>query len=355
MNKKGLWSLTMTILLLSTSLMFNNCAPQFEMKDSNQASSGTVIPVGSNDLAGQIPSFQFGEPLTRQKVELLNPTLGSIIESYLTADPSLSKAIAITYDNLGVFGFYDYNQGESSAIEYAISMCNARYQKKCVLLSKNNTFNLDSNQLIEIRNQNGSSGSESQAQVNQEFSAETMSFLRGHNFVSNYLGVASNKAIALSWKGTLHALWSEQSTQEEISRAVVESCQIQSQSRCILLAEGNKYVWDYKSHSMKWTLPLKGSKLTLPVTSIPSIVSFNQQVFEEQYLAPLSRGGRAILIMVPGRELLARSVEMNSAETREQMIEILTQACRDRYPDTRDQCLLFTHDLDVVWDITQQN
>jgi len=354
------------VILLSsvvTSTFFTNCADQ-ESYDS--ASAGTAIDDNASfDLPGNtdIPSntdlpqgqvgFSEGEVISKAKLALINSRLDAFFDNYFNANPNLPKAIAITYDYQGVFGFYNYSiNSEASAEEYAISVCNARYQKKCVILVGGNMFKISSKQLAVIRNQNGSSGRETQARPGQPFTESNFSFLRGSEFVRNYINNTRFKAMALSWNGHLYALASQED-QSRTSRATLEYCQIQSQYRCVLIAEGNTYVWDYMRHQLNWTLPKAGDSISAGATYLPSVPRrLNRDAFQNRYLATVMNGGKGMIMIVPGKQVFARTTPAGSTETREQMIANLQNSCREQYPENgRDKCLLFAENLEVIWNL----
>jgi len=350
------------VILLSsvvTSTFFTNCANQFNLESNNSASPGTVIDdnasfdlPGNTDLPQGQVDFSEGEVISKAKLALINSRLDAFFDNYFNANANLPKAIAITYDYQGVFGFYDYSiNSEESAEEYAISVCNARYQKKCVILVGGNMFKISSKQLAVIRNQNGSSGRETQARPGQPFTESNFSFLRGSEFVRNYINNTRIKAMALSWNGHLYALWS-QDDQSSTSRATLEYCQIQSQYRCVLIAEGNTYVWDYMRHQLNWTLPKAGDSISTGATYLPSFTGLNRDAFQNLYLATVMNGGKGMIMIVPGREIFARTTPAGSTETREQMMANLQNSCRQKYPENgRDKCLLFAENLEVIWNL----
>jgi hypothetical protein len=363
MRGQTIWYTIILVSFFIISTFFTNCASQFNIEPVNSASVGRTIdsqdsphfpnnfPNGS-DQPQDLVDFREGEVITKSKLASINPRLEAFFDNYFSADSLKQKAIAVTYDYQGVFGFYGYNLGVDSAIEYAISVCNARYQKKCVLLVNGNMFKISSAQLRLIKNQNGSAGSETQARLNETFTEGNFSFLRGHEFVRNYINATGLKAMALSWNGNLYSLRSSQSDQASVSRATVELCQIESQFRCVLIAEGNTYAWDYTRHRFNWTLLKAGDDLPNPLNFLPSITNFNPSSYQTLYLNTILNGGKGMIMIVPGKEVFARTTQPGSTETREQMMSALQNSCREKYPENgKDKCILFSENLKVVWNL----
>jgi hypothetical protein len=142
------------------------------------------------------------------------------------------------------------------------------------LLVTRNEFAIYSNNLLNIKQLNGLAGSESQARAGQSFNANNFSFLRGHT---------------------------------------VESCQSQSETLCVLIAEGDRYTWDYRNHRMIWNLQGEGDSLSTKLDWAPSITNFSQENAQNLYASVL-------------------------------------QTCQEKYPRTSsDKCLVFAYDLEVVW------
>ena len=341
-------------LSLALVLMFNNCSAGGGNKDSGTVMNSSNSP--DNNSAGipisqssPIMDFKIGDTLTKPDLQKISSVLGNFYDTYSKYTAGL-KGMAITSDSLNALGVFGYKNPSSGFDSFLISLCNARFQKKCVILAKGDNYNISSADLEDLKKTAGQGGMITSIKKGDQIDVSSFPINQGSQTISDYIASTGIKSMAVSWNGAL--IWQSNSnktyTQAELSRMTIESCQLVTQKKCVLLAEGNLYSWDYKTDIMKWTLPTSGQALDL--SSIPLVGNkYREDAQASSYNSVINSGGHGVIYLVPGGGAYMRA---SSTESTDQLKTTALENCLTTYPGK--ECILFAIDNSIVWTVLEK-
>ncbi len=352
-RKMAAW-LILTPIFASTLFAFNNCAaPSNEMAASSSSTpyrtpnnnGGSTTPTNPGDT-----NFKVNDTLSQAQLAKVSSSLASFYEAY-AASPTV-KGMAVTWDGQGIVGVFGFEQSQDGLASHVISLCNARYQKKCHLLAAGDKFQISYSDFQEGKNNQGLNAENTDVMKGQAISASSFPMMRGHKVISDYIANTNLKAMAVSWAGGL--VWQYSSTaartQEEMSRMTLESCQVMTKRKCTLLAEGNYYAWDWQTSKMVWSLPAAGQDLKL--AEIPMVSDkYRADAQASVYQQYVSGGGHGAIYLVQGGGATLRA-SAAGAETVDQVKATVLKTCQDTYPGK--ECLLYAVDNKIVWDMAER-
>lgn len=359
-------SILILIPIVVTMLFaFNNCgnpnkesfngagtSSSSKTPDTNQPSDSpfeTDEPVETTPLPPVPKFFQAGDDLSKEELMKISANLGNFFEAY-SAEKTKPKAMAVTWDGVGSVGLYGFSQDAAGLSSHVISLCNARFQKLCLLLASGDKFTVSHQDLEDAKASGGTKGTGSSIVQGQTIDAATFPFLRGHQTIQDYLSNPNVKAIAASWSGGLvwQATGSAPLSQEEMSRMTLESCQLITLKKCVLLAEGNSYVWNWRSKLMAWTLPAAGDALDL--AKLPIVANqYRKDASASVYSSQIASGGHGAIYLVQGG---GAAMRVSATDSMDLVKADGLKTCEATYPGKT--CYLYAVDNTVVWEIAEK-
>lgn len=352
-KKIAAW-LIITPVIASTLFAFNNCAAPGEGMEASSTTAPYRTPDGDGRSTTPPPptdtNFKFNDTLSKEQLTKVSSSLASFYDAY-AASPTV-KGMAITWDGQGSVGVFGFEQAQEALPSHVISLCNARYQKKCHLLAAGDKFQISYSDFQEGQSKQGLNAENTDVMKGQAISASTFPIMRGHKVISDYLANTNIKAMAMSWTGGLVWQYSATAvrTQEEISRMTLESCQVMTKRKCILLAAGDYYAWDWQTSRMVWSLPAAGQDLKL--TEIPMVSDqYRTDAQASVYQQYINGGGHGAIYVVQGGGATLK-VSPAGQETVDQIKAAALKTCQETFPG--QECLLYAVDNKIIWDLVEK-
>lgn len=256
--KLSLIVLVGTIILIGVN--FQNCSnmssSDYGGKEADSQGEGGAlddIPVvnpnpnpnpGGDVVGGLTATFSQGDRYGGEVLVSGNSFLDSLITKYDYPSYSFSKAIAVSETGLGYMSMTDIND-TAEAERMAMESCNLLTGLPCALIVSENTFVINSSDLNThldylLDGYKGQSFNRSRIPM-------ASSKIRGSALISNYIGAAVQKALAVSITGGVYATYtySYQLSEEEVKRMAVQQCELEAALvPCVLYAVNDEVVFD---------------------------------------------------------------------------------------------------------------